>query len=116
MTTPTPSAHPVSLEDLERLQQTILWSEADTAALRRAGAILTPQVEDILDVWYGFVGAQAHLVATFAGADGEPDEAYLAAVRVRFADWIVRVCTATYDQAWLDEADRDPVGMPGGSY
>lgn len=93
----------VNLDELELLKQTLLWSDADTDGLRRAGAILAPRVEDVLDVWYGFVGAHDHLVATFAGADGDPDAEYLAAVRVRFAEWIVRICTATYDQTWLNE-------------
>ncbi|MEG9249744.1 protoglobin domain-containing protein [Arthrobacter sp. Soc17.1.1.1] len=60
-----------------------------------------PQTEGILDVWYGFVGANPHLVATFAGADGAPDPHYLAAVRQRFGQWIDDVCNRTYDQTWL---------------
>jgi hypothetical protein len=93
---------PVSLSDLELLQSTLLWSPDDTTALARAGEVLAPQVEAILDVWYGFVGGNPHLVATFAGADGTPDGDYLNAVRARFAKWIVDVCTAPRDQAWLD--------------
>ncbi|HPB46296.1 MAG TPA: protoglobin domain-containing protein, partial [Microthrixaceae bacterium] len=79
---------PVSLDDLQALQQSLLWSDSDREALRRAGAILVPQTEDILDVWYGFVGGTSHLVATFAGADGEPDGDYLGRVRARFGQWI----------------------------
>ena len=94
---------PVSLADLDLLKATLLWSDDDTATLRRVGEVLEPQVEAILDVWYGFVGSSPHLVATFAGADGNPDGAYLAAVRTRFARWIVDVCAADKDQAWLDQ-------------
>lgn len=79
----------------------MLWSEADAAALRRAGEILVPQTDRILDVWYGFVGANPHLVAAFAGSDGQPDAAYLAAVRGRFGQWISDVCTREYDAKWL---------------
>lgn len=93
---------PVSPADLALLKTTLLWSDEDTAALKRAGAILVPQTEAILDLWYGFVGGNSHLVATFAGADGAPDGAYLAAVRARFARWIADTCEAPQDQAWLD--------------
>ena len=99
---PALATSPVSADELALLKATLLWSDDDTAALRRAGDILAPQVEQILDLWYGFVGSSPHLVATFAGADGAPDGAYLGAVRARFARWIVDTCHAEQDQAWLD--------------
>jgi hypothetical protein len=53
---------PVSLDELQLLQTTLLLGEDDLAALRRSGDLLAPRVEDILDVWYGFVGANPHLL------------------------------------------------------
>jgi hypothetical protein len=93
---------PVSLGELELLKATLLLGEDDLAALRRSGELLAPQVEAILDVWYGFVGANPHLLAAFTGPDGQPDQAYLAAVRRRFGQWILDTAAADYDQAWLD--------------
>jgi len=93
---------PVSLEELALLRATLLLDDDDLAALRRSGDILAPQVEDILDVWYGFVAANPHLLAAFTGPDGQPDQAYLAAVRRRFGRWILDTARADYDQAWLD--------------
>jgi hypothetical protein len=93
---------PVSLDELELLKTTLLLGDDDLAALRRSGDILAPQVEDVLDVWYGFVGANPHLLAAFTGPDGQPDQAYLAAVRRRFGRWILDTARADYDQAWLD--------------
>jgi hypothetical protein len=93
---------PVSPQELELLQATLLLGEDDLAALRRSGEVLALQVEDILDVWYGFVGANPHLLAAFAGPDGQPDQAYLAAVRRRFGRWILDTARADYDPAWLD--------------
>jgi hypothetical protein len=93
---------PVSLGELELLKATLLLGEDDLAALRRSGELLAPQVEAILDVWYGFVGANPHLLAAFTGPDGQPDQAYLAAVRRRFGRWILDTARADYDQAWLD--------------
>ena len=93
---------PVSLDELELLKATLLLGEDDVAALRRSSDVLGPQVDDILDVWYRFLGANPHLLAAFTGPDGEPDQAYLAAVRRRFGRWIVDTARADYDQAWLD--------------
>jgi hypothetical protein len=93
---------PVSLQDLELLRRTLLLGDDDLAALRRSGEVLASQVEEILDVWYGFVGANPHLLAAFSNAQGQPDQHYLAAVRRRFGQWILDTARATYDQAWLD--------------
>jgi len=93
---------PVSLEELEPLQATLLLGADDLAALRRSAELLAPRVEEILDVWYGFVGANPHLLAAFSGPDGQPDQQYLAAVRRRFGQWILDTARASYDQAWLD--------------
>jgi Protoglobin len=93
---------PVGLGELELLRATLLLGEDDLAALRRSGDLLAPRVEEILDVWYGFVGDNPHLLAAFSGPDGQPDQAYLAAVRRRFGRWILDTARADYDQAWLD--------------
>ena len=93
---------PVSLQELELLKATLLLGDDDLAALRRSGEVLAPQVEEILDVWYGFVGANPHLLAAFSDDAGQPDQQYLAAVRRRFGQWILDTARATYDQAWLD--------------
>jgi hypothetical protein len=91
---------PVSGEDLERLKAAVLFGPEDVAALRRAGAILGPRREAILDVWYGFVGSQPYLLESFATPAG-PDADYLARVRARFGQWIVDTCAADYDATWL---------------
>jgi protoglobin len=93
---------PVSLDELELLQATLLLGNDDLAALRRSGDLLAGHVEEILDVWYGFVGANPHLLAAFTGPDGQPDQTYLAAVRRRFGRWILDTARADYDQDWLD--------------
>jgi hypothetical protein len=100
---------PVSGADLALMEQSALWTEQDADALRRAADILGPQREAILDVWYGFVGSHPYLLREFAGADGEPDAAYLASVRERFGQWIVDVCTRNHDAAWL--AQQEEIGL-----
>jgi hypothetical protein len=93
---------PVGLEDLELLKKSVLFTAEDERHLRMAGQVLADQVEEILDLWYGFVGSHPHLVYYFGGPDGRPDAAYLAAVRRRFGQWILDTCNRPYDQDWLN--------------
>ena len=98
---PTLPPSPVSVAALDQLHQSVLWSDEDVEALQQAAEILVPQTEQILDVWYGFVGSNPHLVATFGGSDGAPSGDYLAAVRERFGRWIQDLCTRPHDRDWL---------------
>ncbi|MEW5885750.1 MAG: protoglobin domain-containing protein [Pseudomonadota bacterium] len=94
---------PYTLADLASLQKTLLFGDDDVQALRQSQPILADQTEAILDVWYGFVAATPELLVYFSDArSGQPDAAYLAAVRQRFALWILDTAAANYDQAWLD--------------
>ncbi|RJU00211.1 protogloblin ApPgb [Arthrobacter frigidicola] len=93
---------PVSLDDLRKIEETILWTDADRQALLRARPILEPRTDKILDVWYGYVGDHPFLLESFAGADGNPDADYLSAVRERFKAWVVDLCSREHDQDWLN--------------
>jgi len=97
------SRSPVTLADLAQMKASVLFGEDDVKYLRLSHALVRDQVEAILDVWYGFVGSQPHLLASFtAKADGKPLADYLGGVRKRFGQWILDTANATYDQAWLD--------------
>lgn len=93
---------PLSMEDLELLKKSVLFTEEDEKYLRMAGKVLADQVDDILDLWYGFVASHPHLVYYFTGPDGKPDTRYLNAVRARFGQWILDTCNRPYDKDWLD--------------
>jgi hypothetical protein len=93
---------PVTVEELKLLKETLLWSEDDDRYLKMAGDVLEKQVDDILDTWYGYVGANKHLVSYFSNERGEPDGEYLETVRKRFGKWILDTCRKPYDQHWLD--------------
>lgn len=97
----TAPASPVSMEELNQLRASVMFTAEDEAALRNAGEILADQVEDVLDVWYGFIGNNPHLVASFAGPDGKPIDRYLERVRGRFGQWIRDTCQRPYDEQWL---------------
>ncbi len=96
------SPSPVTLEDLTRLHQAVLFTEEDERYLRQAGDILADQVEQILDLWYGFVGSHSFLVEHFLDSSGQPLSDYLARVRKRFGQWILDTCRRPHDQHWLN--------------
>ncbi len=94
---------PYTMKDLESLQKSLLFGEEDVKALKMSKAILADQTDAILDVWYGFVASTPELVYFFKNnKTGQPDGAYLASVRKRFAQWILDTADANYDQAWLN--------------
>jgi hypothetical protein len=93
---------PLGLEELDLLKQTVLFGEEDEEYLRMAGDVLEDQVEDVLDVWYGFVADHPHLVRYFSDSEGQPNAEYLGRVRGRFGQWILDTCRRPYDQEWLD--------------
>lgn len=91
----------VTMQDLALLKKTLLWSEDDDRFLKMAGDVLKDQTNDVLDLWYGYVGGNEHLVYYFT-KNGQPNMDYLTAVRARFGQWILDLCQKPYDQAWLD--------------
>jgi hypothetical protein len=97
---PTLPSAPLTSAEFDQLKAALLFGEDDIVALRRAGEILVPLTDEILDVWYGFVGSHDFLVAYFVGPDGPRGE-YLDRVRARFGRWIADTCRAEYDDAWL---------------
>lgn len=97
---PALPASPVSHEEFANLKAVLLFRQDDVTALRRAGEILVPQTDAILDIWYNFVGAHPFLLAFLSTPSG-PSSEYLARVRARFGKWIDDTCNAQFDDAWL---------------
>jgi hypothetical protein len=94
---------PITLQDFELLKQTALFTDDDVRYLRMSAGVLEDQVEEVLDVWYGFVASHPHLVRFFSSLrDGQPIESYLGEVRKRFGQWVRDTARANYDQKWLD--------------
>lgn len=64
---------PVSDEEFKLLKSTVLMTDEDVRYLRMAGEVLKDQVEDVLDLWYGWVGSNKHLVYYFGDREtGQP--------------------------------------------
>ena len=93
---------PFTLDDLKKLKATVLFTEKDAEWLRKSRAVLEPHAEELLDTWYGFVGATPHLLYYFNNSGGQPDGEYLARVRARFIQWVYDTADANYDQDWLN--------------
>ena len=117
---------PLDLEDLDLLKQTVLFTDEDQEYLRLAGDVLEDQLDEVLDLWYGFVGSHPRLIRYFADRGVEPNARYLERVRERFKRWVLDTCRRPYDQQWLDyqqeiallharqeEPDRRSTGDPG---
>jgi IS1 family transposase len=100
--TPEVARSPLTAEDVDLLKATLLWSDDDDRYLRMAGEVLADQVDDVLELWYGYVGSHPHLVHYFADRDDQPIGAYLERVRARFAAWVRDVCSRPHDDAWRD--------------
>jgi Protoglobin len=93
---------PVSLEELEKLKETVGFTGEDQRYLALAGQVLADQAEAMVDAWRARIGSQEHLARWFYGPDGKPDERYKAAVKPRFVQWVIDTCNRPFDQAWLD--------------
>jgi Protoglobin len=97
------SKSPFTLEDLKLLEQSMLFTEDDVKYLKMSHDILKDQTNEILDVWYGFVGGTPQLLYFFGNkTTGKPEGEYLAKVRERFSMWILQTAEANYDQNWLN--------------
>ncbi len=93
---------PISLDELGLIWKSALFTDEDVRYLRMSKGVLEPHVKELVGVWYGFVGANPHLLASFSSDAGEVDGAYLEAVRARFERWVLDTADAEYDQDWLD--------------
>ncbi len=99
----TTASSPVTLQDFDLMKKSVLFGDDDVKYLRMSHEVLKGHTSEILDVWYGFVGANPHLLSAFSDPkSGQPDAAYLAAVRRRFEQWVLDTARAEYDQRWLD--------------
>ncbi|MFQ5400593.1 MAG: protoglobin domain-containing protein [Anaerolineae bacterium] len=93
---------PLTVEEFENLKKSVLFDAEDEKYLRLAGEVFADQVDEVLDLWYGFVGSHPHLVYYFTDGRGNANSDYLTAVRQRFGQWILDTCNRPYDQDWLN--------------
>jgi hypothetical protein len=93
---------PVTLEELREIEATVGWNGEDVRILARYRETFEKHAEEMVDTWRAVIGSQPHLAKWFFAPDGKPDEAYKAAVKKRFVQWVRDVVSLPHDQAWLD--------------
>ena len=64
---------PLTLNDLQRLQETAGFTEEDRQALNEAGDILEEEAESLVDEWREIIGGHEHLARWFFGPNGKSD-------------------------------------------
>ncbi len=92
----------MTLDELRTLEETVGWTSTDSEAIAMAGEVLGDQAEAMVDSWRAQIAEHELLAKWFFGPDGKPDEAYKAAVKKRFVQWVVDICRRHRDQTWLD--------------
>lgn len=93
---------PVSLDQLHALEKASGFGDDDREWLRKAARVLVARAEEIVDAWRAVIAAHPEMAQVFFGPGGQPDDAYKAAVKKRFVQWIADTCEREHDQVWLD--------------
>jgi hypothetical protein len=94
---------PISMEELNQIKASALFTDEDVVYLRLSYAVLKDQAEELVTMWRGIISQHKHLADY--GLDrntGKPDKEYGDAVGKRFAQWVLDTARAEYDQVWLD--------------
>lgn len=101
--TPDVAKSPISLDELEDLKASCLFTDEDAVYLRLSYDVLQDQADDLVTMWRGIIAQHKHLAQySFDRETGKPDKEYGAAVGRRFAQWVLDTARAEYDQEWLD--------------
>jgi pimeloyl-ACP methyl ester carboxylesterase len=100
---PEVAKSPISLDELQDLKASALFTDEDMVYLRLSYDVLKDQAEDLVTMWRGIIARHTHLASySWDRKTGEPDKAYGEAVGKRFAQWVLDTARAQYDQEWLD--------------
>lgn len=97
---------PVSMDELHEIERAAGVTQEDVRWLQRAGEILSPRAEEMVDAWRARIAAQPELARWFVDPTGKPDETYKAGVKRRFVQWVRDTCVRPRDRAWLDYQDE----------
>jgi Protoglobin len=96
------ASSPISVRDLERLRQSVDFTDEDQRYLRLAGEVLADQTEELVNKGRGVISRTPHLAQYSLRPDGKPDAHYSSNSGLRFQQWILDTCFRPYDQDWLN--------------
>jgi hypothetical protein len=78
------ASSPISVRDLERLRQSVDFTDEDQRYLRLAGEVLADQTEELVNKWRGVISRTPHLAQYSLRPDGKPDAHYSSNSGLRF--------------------------------
>lgn len=93
---------PISLDDLEKLKQSVGFTKEDEKYLRIAGEVLRDQTGEVAGHWRRIISETPHLARHTRTTDGKPIENYAHNSGLRLQQWILDACFRPYDQDWLN--------------
>jgi hypothetical protein len=93
---------PISVQDFQRLKQSVRFTDEDHRCLRQAGEVLADQTRELVEHWRKIIPEAPHLAKHSRGLDGNPIEKYSKSSGLRFQQWILDTCFRPYDQDWLN--------------
>ncbi|RFS22405.1 hypothetical protein DVR12_11370 [Chitinophaga silvatica] len=93
------------VQTLVRIKRMLLYTYEDEQYLVKAGEILQPYVEDILNEWYDYLLTNNYLSIYFS-RNGQPDQAYLEALRPQFLQWITVLLKGRTNSEWWQLEER----------
>ena len=93
---------PISLADLEKLKQSIGFTQEDEKYLHLAGAVLADQTRALVDKWRGIIAGTPHFQKHSQIVNGELTETCSKNGSSRFQQWILDTCLRPYNQDWLN--------------
>ena len=100
---PEVAKSPITMEEFKDIKATCLFTDEDMVYLRLSYDVLQDQAEDLVTTWRGIIAQHVHLASYGLDREtGEPDKEYAAAVGKRYAQWVLDIARAEYDQTWLD--------------
>lgn len=93
---------PITLDGLEKLKQSVGFTQEDKKHLRMAGEVLAGQTRELVERWRSVIAETPHLARHSKTPDGKPIENYSKNSGLRFQQWILDTCLRPYDQDWLN--------------
>jgi len=92
----------VSIEDLERLKETVGFTTEDERWLKAAGSVLADRTHALVAKWRGQIGQTPHLARHSKDPEGRPIPRYSEQSGLRLQQWVLDTCFRPYDQDWLN--------------
>ncbi|CAL1521335.1 protoglobin domain-containing protein [Chitinophaga sp. MM2321] len=102
---PDPKRSSIDALTLVKLKRMMLFTYEDEQYLTKAGAVLAPHAEEILDKWHEQLLANNYLAHYFISS-GTTDPDYMQSLRPHFRGWINQLCERPENRRWSEFEER----------